>query len=226
MVATDDEHRASATVTKALNQAVDGLPADLVMSATSLLREVAEHRDKAAFVQGIFAVLDEVLEEVGTDEYRQGQEWRSPYSTLLEFLEHPRVQARLRQDDPLAPARARGMRAQERLINAEGGSMTAARIADSLQISRQAVDKRRKTGKLIGVTLGRRGNLYPSWQIGLEGLEPVLHELRGYSPWAKLAFMLSPNNWLDGKTPLAALRQGRIGSTVNAARLYGEHAGV
>lgn len=226
MVAAEDERRVSATVTKALNEAVDVLPADLVMSATSLLREVAEHRDKAWFVQGIFAVLDEVLDEVGTDEYRQRQEGRSPYSTLLEFLEHPRVQAQLMQDDPLAPARARGIRAQERLVNAEGGSMTAVQVADALHITRQAVDKRRKAGKLIGVTLGRRGNLYPSWQIGLEGLEPVLDQLSGYSPWAKLAFMLTPNNWLDGETPLVALRQGRTAASLNAARMYGEQAGA
>jgi hypothetical protein len=36
-------------------------------------------------------------------------------------------------------------------------------------MSRQAVEKRRKAGRLIGVSLGRRGFGYPAWQFAERG---------------------------------------------------------
>jgi hypothetical protein len=36
--------------------------------------------------------------------------------------------------------------------------------------------------------------------------------------------MLTPNSWLGGETPLAALRRGDTQSAVTAASMYGEQA--
>ena len=70
--------------------------------------------------------------------------------------------------------------------------------------------------------MGRRGNAYPVWQIGLPGLEEVLTELRDRDPWTQAAYMLAPNRWFDGETPLHALRVGKRNAVLAAARLYGE----
>jgi hypothetical protein len=43
-----------------------------------------------------------------------------------------------------------------------------------LQIARQAIDERRKEGKLLALELGNKGFHYPAWQIGLPHLERVL----------------------------------------------------
>ena len=133
----------------------------------------------------------------------------------------------LRQQDPLAPARLRGLREREKLLQVEGGTVGVDEAAALLGISRQAVDKRRRAGKLIGLTLGRRGYMYPVWQFSqggtLPGLEEVLTELRGHDPWMQAIFMLSENTRLSGQAPLHELRHGHVDDVRRAARMLGEH---
>src|SRR4029079_15271371 len=106
------------------------------------------------------------------------------------------VLAELQPRDPLAPARLRGLRLQQEILAAEGGTCSAQSFADTLRMTRQAIDKRRKRGALVGLNLGRCGYAYPVWQIGLAGLEEVLAELRNLDPWTQVAYMLAPNRWL------------------------------
>jgi hypothetical protein len=75
---------------------------------------------------------------------------------------------------------------------------------------------------MIGLSFGRRGYAYPVWQADLDGLEEVLAELRELSPWTQAEFMLAPNRWLAGASPLDALRNGDREGVLEAARHYGE----
>ena len=50
----------------------------------------------------------------------------------------------------------------------------------------------------------------------------MLTELRDRDPWTQAAYMLAPNRWFDGETPLHALRVGKRNAVLAAARLYGE----
>jgi hypothetical protein len=149
-------------------------------------------------------------------------ETESTYDALVRMLERPEVLAELQPRDPLAPARLRGLRLQQEILAAEGGTCSAQSLAGALGITRQAVDKRRKRGALIGLNLGRRGYAYPVWQIGLTGLEDVLAELQDLDPWTQAAYMLAPNRWLDGESPLHALRARKRDAVMAAARMYGE----
>lgn len=146
---------------------------------------------------------------------------------LLRALEHPEAQALLAADDALAPARLRGLRLRQAWLRAEGGALTAAEVADVLGISRQAVDKRRRTGTLLAVDTGRHGYSYPAWQLTdsgtLHGLEQALARLHDFDPWMQVAFFLTPNTRLAGVTPLQALRAGQVNAVLVAAEMYGEH---
>jgi hypothetical protein len=149
----------------------------------------------------------------------------SDYDVLLQVLEEPETATRLK--DPLASARLRGLRLRERLLAAEGGSISAAEVADLLHISRQAVNKRRRAGHLIGLSIGRHGYFYPTWQFNergelLPGLKETLDILANHDPWMQAAFFLNPNASLNDVMPLALLRSGDIAMVLHAARLYGE----
>ncbi|MBE9020889.1 helix-turn-helix domain-containing protein, partial [Chroococcidiopsidales cyanobacterium LEGE 13417] len=128
--------------------------------------------------------------------------------------------------DPLERARLRGIAARERLLNAEGGPLTISQVEELLGISRQAIHKRCSKGKLIALTTSKRGYLFPRWQFAengiLPGLESVLAALDESEPWMQAAFMLNPNIWLDGASPLEMLRQGKIEDVLVAARASGE----
>jgi hypothetical protein len=105
--------------------------------------------------------------------------------------------------------------------------LTSAQAAKLLKISRQAVDKRRRESKLLGLELGKKGYHYPSWQFDLRGLEEVLTALDGRDPWEKLSFFLNPSAILGDHTPLTALRgkKDNLTDIVNAAVSYGEQGG-
>ena len=130
-------------------------------------------------------------------------------------------------NDPLATAKLRGLEARENLLRAEGGTLTADQVSKILSISRQAVDKRRRAGQLIGLTRGKRGYAYPAWQFRdgqtLPGLERALKVLNRHDPWTQTLFMLNPHTDLGGNTPLAELRAGHVDAVVRAAAQYGEH---
>jgi hypothetical protein len=115
--------------------------------------------------------------------------------------------------DPLTDALARGVAERENLAaKAQGllSSEEAGRILGG--ISRQAVDKRRRAGQLLGVKLANDWR-YPALQFGsagevVQGLADVLQVLADLSPWATLDFLLAEDDALGGLSPLEALRQG------------------
>jgi len=154
----------------------------------------------------------------------------SDYAVLVAALEKPAALAELQRHDPLAEARLHGLTARQQLLAAEGGALSGDEAAQLLGISRQAVDKRRRTGRLLGLPVGSHRMAYPAWQFATEGIllgwEDVLGDLRHHDPWMQLAFMLSGNSGLDGTMPLVALRRGQVAAVRRAARLYGEHGSV
>jgi len=206
MVTVAQERQARSA--RRLNEAARRAPVDAVEAAAQALGAVVQHQERSTFVTWLLRTL--VENEI------------SDLEELVEVLERPEVLSDLRRRDPLAAARLRGLRAKKHLLEAEGGAVSGRELAQALGITRQAVDKRRLAGKLIGIDLGKRGYAYPIWQIGLSGMDAVLAELDEYDPWTQALFMLSANSWLNGETPLAALRRGELDEVLNAARLYGE----
>jgi hypothetical protein len=156
------------------------------------------------------------------------------YEALVSALEGVIVPGRgaegMEQDALLDEAHLRGIRARDRLLTAEGGVISVMQVAKRLHMTRQAVDERRKKGRLIGLNTGRRGYAYPVWQFDdegtLPGLEQVLRALTRVEPWSLVAFMLNRNSRLADETPLTELRRGRIDEVVEAASVYGEQGGA
>jgi hypothetical protein len=199
-----------------------------VAQATERVLRIEQLERKAAFVARALNAVARLADEIDADSLSNIAGGRSDYEVLMRALARPEVLEVLRADDPLAPAMARGLSMRQRLLDAEGGTLSAEQVAALLRISRQAVDKRRRAGKLIGVSLGRRGYAYPAWQFELErgmlpGIEPVLDVLREHDPWMQVAFMVNGNIWLDDQTPLSMLRSGNVEAVIQAAEAYGEH---
>lgn len=201
------------------NAAARSAPASTVDATTKLLRAVSQQRESASFVDGVLNLLTDALT---TTTGTAPDATTSRLQTLLHFLEQPEVLAELTAQDPLAQARIGGLRAKQQLLTAEGGTCTAEQLAQLLGISRQAVDKRRRKGTLIGVSLGRRGYAYPVWQVDLDGLDAVLQAMHDFGPWMQLGFMLSHNAVLEDETPLAVLRRGEVERVLEAVDMIGE----
>jgi biotin operon repressor len=146
----------------------------------------------------------------------------SNYEVLLAALQTPEAISLLIKRDPLAGAKLRGLKLKQQLIEAEGGCANSEEIAETLGISRQAINKRRNQGQLIGLSRGKGKYIYPLWQFTdtgktLFGLEAVLKQLQQIDPWTQVAFFLNSNVRLEDKTPLEMLRIGKIESVINSA---------
>lgn len=132
------------------------------------------------------------------------------------LLEHAATAASVVAVDPLAAAKARWLRAEEGLLEAAGGTLAVEDVATLLGgVKRQAIEKRRDRGTLLGLRRSGGAFVYPVCQFHhgdvLPGLDKFLHAFpAGTDPWQKLNVLLGPSDTLDGQTPLEALRGGDV----------------
>ena len=129
--------------------------------------------------------------------------------------------------DPLAKAVARGAARKEALLAEAGGSLGVTDVASLLGISRQAVEKRRKSHGLLAVPSGTGDYRYPIIQFSDDGVLPGLSDvLRAFpddvSPWTRLDMLLSRPDRLSTRL-IDAVRAGRIEDAVRVAATYAEH---
>lgn len=188
-----------------------------------LLRYRSDPARMAFVLQGLEA-LAAVAERVDPVEIPAGSEGAR---AVIEALMQDALRDYLREQDALTPARLRGLKAQRALLEAEGGMMGVAEVAERLGISRQAVSKRREEGALLAVKLGARRDLYPAWQLTRSGVLPGLRETLGAlgdaDPWAVMGFFLAGNARLGGERPLDRLRRKDVAPVLKAAGAFGEH---
>jgi hypothetical protein len=105
-------------------------------------------------------------------------------------------------------------------------SLSAPEAARLLGTSRQTPHDRVKAGTLLGVR--ERGGLrFPRWQFDPEGPDGVLAgfldvlKALNVSALAKVSWFVRPNPYLEGRTPLEALRAGEVERLVSIARGVG-----
>lgn len=202
--------------------------AALIETATNALRPYAAKPLKAAFLERGLGALTELVDALDARQLQRVVAASSHGAALLQALEQPEAfQALGLERDPLAKARLRGIARRSEMLEAEGGTLSTDEIASLLNVTPQAVHKRRLAGKLLGIEVGRRGVRFPVWQLTedgvLPGLEAVLAALHGHPPLAKFRFFLATSLRLGGKRPLDLLRKGKVQAVVDAAQVFGEH---
>ena len=131
----------------------------------------------------------------------------------------------LRGHDSLADARLRGLKMKEELLKQAGGAMNADQVGKLLNLTRQAVDKRRKARRLVAIEFGKRGYLYPAFQFDEQWVVPVEQVLERMDPriedWSLLAFFVNGNAYLKGASPVEVMRQGEVEEVLRAAQACG-----
>lgn len=197
----------------------------LIEKRVQRMRQISSQAGKAAFVDIILDTVFNAIEQYPIDKLiDQPTSGTQMLVKLLEETEAERVMPA--KDDPLEGARLRGIAARERLLKAGGGPLSVSQVEKMLGISRQAIHKRCAKGKLIALTTSKRGYLFPKWQFNekgtLPGLEEVLAAFDEDDPWMQASFILNPNIWLDGATPLDMLHEGKTEEAIMAAHISGE----
>ncbi len=110
------------------------------------------------------------------------------------------------------------------LINMAGGLLTLQAVASLLNSPEHLAEERHKAGEIIAVRAGEDHG-YPACQFGPDGMLPGLSEALAVMPmradWMRLEWLLVPDHALDGRSPLQALKAGRIEEVMDVARGQG-----
>lgn len=116
-------------------------------------------------------------------------------------------------------------RAQADLLVRAGGAASATDAGELLGgVTRQAVEKRRERGTLLALNIQREFR-YPLFQFEqsaiLEGLPDVLKAFTVRNEWTQLSVLLSPQDALDGRSIIDALRAGEVKEAAAVAASFG-----
>jgi hypothetical protein len=176
--------------------------------ATNHLRIVLKVVARVKALTGVaeVATLGEYLSEVSTKE----SEETKPDLRVQEALE-------------------RGAEVRRKLMEAEGGSLSAQNASRGLNMTKAAVLKRYHKGRLLAWRDEKQNAIrFPVWQFKdgkvLTGLETVLETLKAgpqLDDIGRVLFFLSNSRFLGGKRPLDCLREGELHKAVQAAEGYG-----
>jgi hypothetical protein len=193
------------------------------------LREIAETKHPA-FQSRILRAFINLEEDLPASMIEEATAAPTDLMVALEAITSAPGTSQLLKNDALLAAKLRGLNRKKQMLDASGGVLSSQQVAEELGISRQAVDKRRASSQLLALTQGRRGYSYPRFQFEegktVAGLEAVLARMKGLDGWMQLVFFTSPNERLEGKTPIARLRQGLASEVASVASTYGEQGAI
>jgi hypothetical protein len=205
----------------------DQLPCEWPEWIDRLRRRVQEEgpakREWAEKAGTFILQLMELSEEVLLDASAAPDNWH----VVLRAMSSPEMLRQMQAADPLASAFLRGIEARTKLIQENGGVFSTEQVAKYLDITPQAVTKRRHSRQLLGLTFRRRGCMYPAWQFiqsgTVAGLHDVLTALADHDEWMQNVFFITPNIRLAGERPLEYLRKGKAAEVREAAIDFGQH---
>jgi hypothetical protein len=167
---------------------------------------------QAAFLRRALSALERIASSVPAKTLTDALAAPTDVGSLAQLLSRSEVVGTAVTDlDPLAPALARNVEHRQTLLTLAGGALSADEAGRILGITRQAVDKRRRTGTLLAVREGSDWR-YPACQFAdgevVAGIADVVRGFGPASPWVALDFLLAPDTVLAGRTPLEALKAG------------------
>jgi hypothetical protein len=194
------------------------------------LRHTPINAPQKIFLERAFAAVIDITQRVSGASLEETAAAANNMLVLLKALQSPEVLPELERYEPLASPYLKGIQAQQDLLRDAGGLMTSAEVAALLRLTRQAVDKRRQSNKLIAIPQGLHGFGYPACQFNekgpLPGLEELLIGLGTADPWTQLVFLLSPNSSLDDLTPLQLLRDGKRSELMQSGAIFGDQGAL
>lgn len=185
--------------------------------------EAPTKREWAEKAVNLILELMDLSETALSDAAEASDNWHA----MFRAMRNAEVLEEIQKSDPLARAFLDGLDAKARLIEQNGGVFKTDQVAEYLDITPQAVNKRRALRQLVGLTFRKRGHVFPAWQFTdrgtVPGLEQVLQALADHDEWMQNVFFISPNTRLGGRRPLDLLREGEIQELLDAAREFGQH---
>jgi hypothetical protein len=167
---------------------------------------------QGAFLRRAISALERISANASSRALSEALAAPTDAGSVAQLLSHSELIGTAVTDlDPLVPALARNVEHRQRLLKLAGGVVSAEEAGRILGITRQAVDKRRRSNAILAVREGSDWR-YPACQFGegevIFGIADVLRGFASSGPWVTLDFLLAPDTALGGRSPLEMLRSG------------------
>ena len=183
-------------------------PASAVKAAT------AKHHNaiQDAFIRRTAHAIERLATQVDEATLVEAMAAPTDFGTLARVLiDFGAIGSAVAEIDPDAVDLAREIEHREAIVRQAGGMLSADEVGKLLNISRQAVDKRRRSKALLAVRQGGDW-LYPRAQFhehdAIPALADVVRGLEESGPWVTLEFLVTEDDVLGGLSPRAAQLKG------------------
>jgi hypothetical protein len=174
--------------------------------------QLSEDPLRAAFQRRSLDALNRISSQATTESLAEALAATTDVGTLARILGDPvALGPAIAELDPLSPLVARNAEHRAEILKAAGGTLTAEEAGAFLGITRQAVDKRRRSHALLGLRQ-RSDWRYPRCQFDdargdvIAGFPTLLKAFADADPWVTLDFLLAPEAALGDRTPLDCLK--------------------
>jgi hypothetical protein len=167
---------------------------------------------QAAFLRRAMSTLERIASAAPPKALTDALAAPTGAGTLAQLLSHSElIGEAVANLDPLVPAVARNVEHRRQLLIRAGGVLSAEEAGKLVGVSRQAIDKRRRSNAILAIREGSDWK-YPSCQFRdddvLPGIADVLRGFETQGAWVALDFLLAKDSALGGRSPIEALRQG------------------
>lgn len=166
---------------------------------------------QATFLRRAMAALECIVAKAPAKTLNEALAAPTGAGSIAQLLSQPELIGPAVVDhDPLVPALARNVEHRTQLLSRAGGVLSAEAVCNIAGISRQAIDKRRRSNSILAIRQGTDWK-YPACQLldgeVLAGIPDVVRAFATQGAWAALDFLLTEDSALGGRSPLEALRQ-------------------
>ena len=178
---------------------------------TIKLTKVPASRTKNAFLERAINAVQRIADEMTDDALAGALAAGSDIGTLAHAISSPDLKDPALEIDPLAPARARALKHRKEIAEEAGPMLTVSDATSLLRITRQALDKRRKAGSVLGTRVGSEWR-YPELQFQNGALLPRLKDIlkahHGVDGWVILDSIIGASAAYGNRSIVDLLRQG------------------
>jgi len=167
---------------------------------------------QAAFLRRAMTALERIAATVPAKALNDALAAPTGAGALAQLLSHSELIGTAVADlDPLVPALARNVEHRRQLVSRAGGVLSAEAAGEIVGVSRQAIDKRRRSNAILAIREGSDWK-YPRCQFQdgevLPGIAEVVRGFETQGAWVALDFLLAKDSALGDRSPIEALRQG------------------
>ncbi|WP_324755190.1 hypothetical protein [Roseovarius sp. Pro17] len=157
----------------------------------------------------MFRATQDALRDASTDALMSSLVSATDLGALARFVSGVQFSDAVTELDPLAAPVARAIAHRRALKSAAGEMLASSQVEELLGVRRQAIDKRRKSGRLLAVMIASDW-FYPALQFTDGAVDPLMESVLGAhkddDPWAILDALLAKDDAFGGRTVLDLVR--------------------